>query len=113
MPAFPCNYALSAGRETSAREYSAAHFLLLVLLPGSNGWLYLWDGPIVSAGDPRADLQVVAFRIASCLGGVRAPAFARAVFDWSQIGAADKMTGFSCHEHWSIGADAHIPIIYT
>lgn len=58
-------------------------------------WLALSLGqPIVSARDPQADLQVVAFRIASCLGGVSPPAFARAVFGSSQIGAASRMIGF-------------------
>ncbi len=57
-------------------------------------WLALSLGlAIVSSGDPRVDMQVVAAGIASCLGGV-GPAFGMITFDWSQIGAAGKMIGF-------------------
>jgi len=57
-------------------------------------WLALSLGlAVVSSGDPRVDLQVVAAGIASCLGGV-GPAYGMITFDWSQIGAAGKMIGF-------------------
>ncbi len=48
---------------------------------------------MVSAGDPRVDLTVVASGIASCMGGV-GPAFGILTFDWSQISNAGKMIGF-------------------
>ncbi len=48
---------------------------------------------MVSAGDPRVDLTVVASGIASCMGGV-GPAFGLITFDWSQISNAGKMIGF-------------------
>ncbi len=48
---------------------------------------------MVSAGDPRVDLTVVASGIASCMGGV-GPAFGIITFDWSQITDAGKMIGF-------------------
>ncbi len=57
-------------------------------------WLTLSLGlAMVSSGDPRVDLQVVASGIASCMGGV-GPAYGIITFDWSQIGAAGKMIGF-------------------
>jgi trk system potassium uptake protein TrkH len=57
-------------------------------------WLALSLGlAVVSSGDPRVDLQVVAAGIASCMGGV-GPGFGIITFDWSQIGAAGKMIGF-------------------
>jgi trk system potassium uptake protein TrkH len=57
-------------------------------------WLALSLGlAMVSSGDPRVDLQVVAAGIASCMGGV-GPAYGIITFDWSQIGAAGKMIGF-------------------
>ncbi len=57
-------------------------------------WLALSLGlAMVSAGDARVDLQVVASGIASCMGGV-GPAYGAIAFDWSQIGAAGKMIGF-------------------
>ena len=48
---------------------------------------------MVSAGDPRVDLTVVASGIASCMGGV-GPGFGLITFDWSQISNAGKMIGF-------------------
>ncbi len=48
---------------------------------------------MVSSGDPRVDLQVVAAGIASCMGGV-GPGFGIITFDWSQISDAGKMIGF-------------------
>jgi trk system potassium uptake protein TrkH len=48
---------------------------------------------MVSSGDPRVDLQVVAAGIASCMGGV-GPGFGLITFDWSQISNAGKMIGF-------------------
>ena len=48
---------------------------------------------MVSSGDPRVDLQVVAAGIASCMGGV-GPGFGLITFDWSQITNAGKMIGF-------------------
>jgi len=48
---------------------------------------------MVSSGDPRVDLQVVAAGIASCMGGV-GPGFGPITFDWSQMNAAGKMIGF-------------------
>jgi trk system potassium uptake protein TrkH len=48
---------------------------------------------MVSAGDPRVDLTVVASGIASCMGGV-GPGFGIIAFDWSQISNAGKMIGF-------------------
>ena len=48
---------------------------------------------MVSSGDPRVDLTVVASGIASCMGGV-GPAFGILAFDWSQISNAGKMIGF-------------------
>ena len=57
-------------------------------------WLALSLGlAIVSSGDPRVDLQVVASGIASCMGGV-GPGFGIITFDWSQVSAAGKMIGF-------------------
>ncbi len=57
-------------------------------------WLTLYLGlAMVSAGDPRADLQVVAKGSASCMGDV-GPGFGIITFDWSQMGAAGKMVGF-------------------
>ena len=57
-------------------------------------WLALSLGlAMVSAEDPRVDLQVVAAGIASCMGGV-GPGFGIITFDWSQMGAAGKMIGF-------------------
>lgn len=57
-------------------------------------WLTLSLGlAMVSAGDPRVDLMVVASGIASCMGGV-GPAFGILTFDWSQMSAAGKMIGF-------------------
>jgi trk system potassium uptake protein len=57
-------------------------------------WLVLSLGfAMVSAGDPRVDLQVVTAGIASCMGGV-GPGFGIITFDWSQISAAGKMIGF-------------------
>jgi len=57
-------------------------------------WLALSLGlAMVSSGEPRADLQVVASGIASCMGGV-GPGFGILTFDWSQIGATGKMIGF-------------------
>jgi len=57
-------------------------------------WLALSLGlAMVSAGDPRVDLTVVASGIASCMGGV-GPAFGILTFDWSQMSAAGKMIGF-------------------
>ena len=57
-------------------------------------WLALSLGlAIVSAGDPRVDLVVVASGIASCMGGV-GPGFGIITFDWSQISSAGKMIGF-------------------
>ena len=57
-------------------------------------WLALSLGlAMVSSGDPRVDMQVVASGIASCMGGV-GPAFGIITFDWSQIGDAGKMIGF-------------------
>ena len=57
-------------------------------------WLALSLGlAMVSAGDPRVDLQVVAAGIASCMGGV-GPGFGIITFDWSQISSAGKMIGF-------------------
>ena len=48
---------------------------------------------MVSSGDPRVDLTVVASGIASCMGGV-GPGFGLITFDWSQITNAGKMIGF-------------------
>ncbi len=48
---------------------------------------------MVSSGDPRVDLTVVASGIAACMGGV-GPAFGILTFDWSQISNAGKMIGF-------------------
>ena len=48
---------------------------------------------MVSSGDPRVDLTVVASGIASCMGGV-GPGFGLITFDWSQISNAGKMIGF-------------------
>jgi trk system potassium uptake protein TrkH len=48
---------------------------------------------MVSSGDPRVDLQVVAAGIASCMGGV-GPGFGIITFDWSQMSNAGKMIGF-------------------
>lgn len=48
---------------------------------------------MVSAGDQRVDLQVVAAGIASCMGGV-GPGFGIITFDWSGISEAGKMIGF-------------------
>jgi trk system potassium uptake protein TrkH len=48
---------------------------------------------MVSSGDPRVDLQVVASGIASCMGGV-GPGFGPIAFDWSQMSDAGKMIGF-------------------
>ena len=57
-------------------------------------WLALSLGlAMVSAGDPRVDMQVVAAGIASCMGGV-GPGFGIITFDWSQISDAGKMIGF-------------------
>ena len=57
-------------------------------------WLVLSLGlAVVSAGDPRVDLQAVTAGIASCMGGV-GPGFGIITFDWSQIGSAGKMIGF-------------------
>jgi len=57
-------------------------------------WLALSLGlAMVSAGDPRVDLQAVTAGIASCMGGV-GPGLGIITFDWSQIGAAGKMIGF-------------------
>ena len=67
---------------------------------------------MVSVGDPRVDLQVVASGIASCMGGV-GPGFGIITFDWSQMSNAGKMIGFFRHVHRPAGADAHIPIIYS
>ena len=48
---------------------------------------------MVSVGDSRVDLQVVASGIASCMGGV-GPGFGIITFDWSQMSNAGKMIGF-------------------
>jgi trk system potassium uptake protein TrkH len=48
---------------------------------------------MVSVGDSRVDLMVVASGIASCMGGV-GPGFGIITFDWSQISDAGKMIGF-------------------
>jgi trk system potassium uptake protein TrkH len=57
-------------------------------------WLALSLGlAVVSAANPRVDLQVVASAIASCMGGV-GPGFGIITFDWSQIGSAGKIIGF-------------------
>jgi trk system potassium uptake protein TrkH len=57
-------------------------------------WLALSLGlAMVSSGDSRVDLLVVASGIASCIGGV-GPAFGIITFDWSQVSAAGKMIGF-------------------
>lgn len=48
---------------------------------------------MVSVGDTRVDLMVVASGIASCMGGV-GPGFGIIAFDWSQISDAGKMIGF-------------------
>lgn len=57
-------------------------------------WLALSLGlAMVSAGDPRVDLTVVASGIASCMGGV-GPGFGIITFDWSGMSAAGKMIGF-------------------
>jgi trk system potassium uptake protein TrkH len=48
---------------------------------------------MVSVGDSRVDLMVVASGIASCMGGV-GPGFGIITFDWSQISNAGKMVGF-------------------
>ena len=57
-------------------------------------WLALSLGlAVVSSGDPRVDLQVVASGIASCMGGV-GPGFGIITFDWSQVSDAGKMIGF-------------------
>ncbi|VVB72022.1 Cation transport protein [uncultured archaeon] len=57
-------------------------------------WLALSLGlAMVSAGDPRVDLEAVASGIASCMGGV-GPAFGIMTFDWSQISPAGKLIGF-------------------
>ncbi|MCX6676377.1 MAG: TrkH family potassium uptake protein [Methanothrix sp.] len=48
---------------------------------------------MVSVGDSRVDLMVVASGIASCMGGV-GPGFGIITFDWSQMSNAGKMIGF-------------------
>jgi len=48
---------------------------------------------MVSSGDPRVDLTVVASGIASCMGGV-GPGFGLITFDLSQITNAGKIIGF-------------------
>ncbi|MCX6672710.1 MAG: TrkH family potassium uptake protein, partial [Methanothrix sp.] len=48
---------------------------------------------MVSSGDSRVDLMVVASGIASCMGGV-GPGFGIIAFDWSQMSEAGKMIGF-------------------
>ena len=50
---------------------------------------------MVSVGNPKVDLLVVASGVASCMGGV-GPGFGVITFDWSQISPAGKMIGFFC-----------------
>ena len=76
-------------------------------------WLALSLGlAMVSAGDPRVDLQVVAAGIASCMGGV-GPGLRhhnlRLVADL-KCGKDDRLL---CHVHRPAGADAHILITYS
>lgn len=50
---------------------------------------------MISAGDARVDLMVVASGVASCMGGV-GPGFGIVAFDWSQISPLGKLIGFFC-----------------
>jgi trk system potassium uptake protein TrkH len=50
---------------------------------------------MVSVGNPKVDLLVVASGVASCMGGV-GPGFGIITFDWSAISPVGKMIGFFC-----------------
>jgi trk system potassium uptake protein TrkH len=50
---------------------------------------------MVSAGDSKVDLPVVASGVASCMGGV-GPGFGIVAFNWSQISPLGKLIGFFC-----------------
>ncbi len=79
-------------------EVSVKEDILQTMLFYSFFYLAVWLAltlalAMVSAGDPRIDLQVAASGIASCMGGV-GPGFGIITFDWSQISEAGKIIGF-------------------